>query len=124
MEALQSQARKAPIDVEIRAEHVHRYPQEVEAAAFFCALEALQNAAKHANAPRATVRLWEDDGHLAFAVQDAGVGFDPIASAAGTGIQGMTDRLAALDGELTITSSPGGGTVVTGRIPVPDGAKG
>ena len=59
-----------------------------------------------------TVTLSRDDDHLAFEVTDDGAGFDPKARGYGTGMQGMADRLAALGGELTVTSSPGAGTTV------------
>jgi glucose-6-phosphate-specific signal transduction histidine kinase len=80
--------------------------------------EALQNVAKYANASGAKVRLSGSDGHLSFAVEDDGVGFDPGANGYGTGMQGMADRLAALGGELHVTSAVGAGTVVEGTLPV------
>jgi len=64
------------------------------------------------------VRLREEDGHLTFEVADDGVGFDPASKGYGTGLQGMADRLAALAGELRVTSSPGAGTIVAGGVPV------
>ena len=116
--ALESQARKSPLPVMVEADGVARYAQEQEAAVYFCALEALQNVAKYAGATRVAVRLREGDGHVTFEVADDGVGFDPKTTAYGTGLQGMADRLAALSGELVVTSSPGGGTTVTGSVPV------
>jgi signal transduction histidine kinase len=115
--ALTAQAQKAPIDVDVDADGVGRYAQDVEAAAYFCCLEALQNVAKYAEAPRASVRVRGDHASLEFVVADRGVGFDPSVASAGSGLQGMADRLAALDGTLQVSSSPGAGTVVTGRIP-------
>jgi hypothetical protein len=58
------------------------------------------------------------DGELRFEVVDDGIGFDPRATRAGTGLQGMTDRIDAIGGSLEIRSTPGGGTVVNGRVPV------
>jgi signal transduction histidine kinase len=55
---------------------------------------------------------------LVFEVDDDGVGFDPASTGYGTGLQGIADRLAALDGRIEIRSGPGGGTVVTGTIPL------
>ncbi|HXF71597.1 MAG TPA: hypothetical protein VNO79_03185, partial [Actinomycetota bacterium] len=75
--ALGAQARKAPLPVQVEAEGIGRYPQEVESAVYFCVLEALQNVAKYADASRATVRLWATAGELGFEVSDDGVGFDP-----------------------------------------------
>nr|MBA3551838.1 sensor histidine kinase [Actinomycetota bacterium] len=116
--ALSSQARKGVLPVDVEVDSIGRYPQEAEAAVYFCALEALQNVAKYSGASRATLRLSADDGHLSFAVSDDGRGFDPATTAKGSGLTNMADRLAALGGELEINSSPGGGTVVGGRVPV------
>jgi signal transduction histidine kinase len=116
--ALEAQARKSPVPVEVAPDGIGRYTQEVEAAVYFSVLEALQNVSKYAKASRATVRLSDEDGHLRFEVGDDGVGFDPDSVGTGMGIQGMTDRVAALEGTLTVRSSPGEGTTVSGRIPV------
>ena len=116
--ALEAQGGRAPIPVRVRADGLERYPQEVEAAAYFCCLEALQNVAKYARATEAVVRLGAEDGSLIFTVEDDGEGFDMTSTSTGTGIQGMTDRLEVLGGELEVTSRPHDGTTVTGRIPV------
>jgi signal transduction histidine kinase len=89
----------------------------VEAAVYFCCLEALQNVAKYANASSARVRLADRDGRISFTVTDDGTGFDPARTPLGTGLQGMKDRLEALGGALTVDSSPGAGTTVGGAIP-------
>jgi signal transduction histidine kinase len=117
--ALEGQARKAPLPVEVSADGAGRYPPETEAAVYFSCLEALQNIAKYANATRAEVRLTHLDGHLTFEVTDDGAGFDPATTGYGTGLQGMADRLDAIGGTLEITSAPGAGTTVTGSIPIP-----
>jgi signal transduction histidine kinase len=114
--ALQAQARKAALPVTVEAA-VGRYPQQAEAAVYFCVLEALQNAAKYAQASAARVTLCQDGQHLMFTVADDGTGFDPATTPMGTGLQGITDRLAALGGTVGITSAPGHGTQITGRIP-------
>jgi signal transduction histidine kinase len=116
--ALEAQARKAAVPVAVEADGVGRFPPEVEATVYFCALEALNNVAKYAGASRATVRLTDGAGELRFEVTDDGAGFEPAASNRGTGLQGMTDRLAALGGELTVRSSPGKGTTIVGWLPV------
>jgi signal transduction histidine kinase len=115
--ALRAQARKAPVPVSVEAHGVERYPQEVEAAVYFCVLEALQNVAKYAGATRVEVRVGAEAGRLSFAVQDDGAGFDPSAKGFGTGLQGMSDRLAALGGALTVASSPGRGSTISGWLP-------
>jgi len=117
--ALEAQARKAAVPVEIAADGVGRYPQELEAVAYFCCLEALQNVAKYANASRAVVRLSEEGGRLVFEVEDDGSGFEPSDTRYGTGLQGMADRLDAVRGSLELQSAPGRGTTVVGRVPVP-----
>jgi signal transduction histidine kinase len=116
--ALDSQARKVPTPVSIEADAELRFAPEIEAAVYFCCLEALQNVTKYARASRATVRIGWDGGELRFAVEDDGSGFDFATTHAGTGIQGMTDRLEALGGNLRVESEPGRGTTVTGTIPV------
>jgi signal transduction histidine kinase len=116
--ALEAQARKAPVRVTVEVDALGRYSQEVEAAVYFCALEALQNVAKYAGASLVRVRLAQSDGQLTFEVEDDGGGFDPDTTKSGSGLTNMADRLEALGGALRITSSPGQGTSVTGRIPV------
>jgi signal transduction histidine kinase len=116
--AIRAQARKAAIEVSLEAEGVGRYPEDVEATVYFCALEALQNVAKYAGAGGATVHLAQSNGSLSFAVIDRGRGFDPTSVRSGSGLQGMADRLAAVGGSLDITSAAGSGTTVTGRVPL------
>jgi signal transduction histidine kinase len=118
--ALDAQARKSPIPVTLESDGIGRYDQEREAAIYFCALEALQNVAKYASATSVSIRLAERDGRLTFEVTDDGSGFDPKETGYGTGLQGMADRLAALEGALEVRSSPGAGTTVVGSVPVGD----
>ena len=117
--ALQAQARKAPVPVDIEADGIGRYPQDAEAAVYFCTLEALQNIAKYAGACRATVRLSCTDGGFQFSITDDGAGFDTASTRSGSGLQGMADRLAALGGVLDVRSQPGHGTTLSGKLPVP-----
>jgi signal transduction histidine kinase len=116
--ALEAQARKSPTPVDFDADGVSRYAPEIEAATYFCVLEALQNVGKYAQASLVSVRLGHDEGSLTFRVEDDGKGFDATATSRGTGLQGMIDRLSALSGEVWIDSHPGVGTVVAGRIPL------
>jgi signal transduction histidine kinase len=115
--ALEAQARKSPVPVEIRSDGVGRYPQDVEAAIYFCALEALQNVAKYAAARRVGIRLASSDGHLRLEVEDDGAGFD-AETATGTGLTNMRDRLEALGGRFEVRSAPGRGTTVVGSVPL------
>ena len=122
--ALQAQARKAPVPTSVTADGVGRYPQDVEAAVYFCVLEALQNVAKYAGATRAEVRLAISGHDLTFEVTDDGAGIDPGREGYGTGLQGMADRLHAHGGSLAVRSSPGRGTTVAGRIGLTAGPAG
>ncbi|GAC1328371.1 MAG: hypothetical protein NVSMB17_03710 [Candidatus Dormibacteria bacterium] len=116
--ALQSQARKATVPVEVVAAAVARYPAEVEAAVYFCVLEALQNVQKYAHAKTVVVRLEGSDRAITFDVEDDGQGFDPGARPRGNGLTNMADRLEALGGSVVVRSSPGRGTTVSGSAPV------
>ena len=116
--ALEAQSRKAAVPVSVEADAVGRYSVDVEATVYFCALEALQNVAKYADADRTVIHLSQSNGSLSFEVVDEGRGFDPDAVATGSGLQGMADRLAAVGGSLEIRSAPGRGTTVAGRVPV------
>jgi signal transduction histidine kinase len=116
--ALAAQYLRGPLDVTLHGGSGRRYPIEVEAAAYFCILEALQNAAKYARASHVRIALDDSSDELAFKVIDDGIGFDPSEHRNGTGVQGMFDRVGALGGELSIDSAPGRGTTVAGRIPV------
>jgi signal transduction histidine kinase len=115
--ALEAQARRSVVPVTVEAA-VGRYPQEVEATVYFCALEALQNVAKYANATSARVHVSHVNGHLEFTVSDDGDGFDTSSTRHGTGLQGMADRLDAVDGSLQVDSAVGRGTTVAGHVPV------
>ena len=116
--ALESQARKATVPIEVAADGIGRYPQDIEAAVYFCCLEALQNVQKYAGAHTATVRLGETDGNLSFEVEDDGKGFDPATAPQGSGLTNMSDRLDALGGSVEIVSEVGAGARLLGSIPV------
>lgn len=116
--ALDEQARRAALPVSVHAAGVGRFDSDVEACAYFCVLEALQNTAKYAGATSAHVRLTVDDGVLTFAVSDDGHGFDPVTTDEGSGLRGMADRLDTIGGRLSVRSAPGRGTTVTGAVPV------
>ena len=114
--ALQSHARKATLPVEVEADGIGRFPQEVEATVYFCVLEALQNVQKYANATHVCVRLRDTDGVLRFEVEDDGRGFDAAHVQKGAGLTNMQDRLDALGGSLEITSVPAHGTTVRATL--------
>jgi signal transduction histidine kinase len=114
--ALEGPARRLAAETAVQSDGLGRYSEDVEAAVYFCALEALQNVGKYAAATSTVVRLAEADGHLTFEVEDDGCGFRPSETRFGTGLQGMADRLDALGGDLEVTSEPGRGTLVRGRL--------
>jgi signal transduction histidine kinase len=109
-------ASRVPVPVEIDVS-VGRLPAAVEATAYFVVAEALTNVAKHARAGRAEVMVRIEDGALAVHVRDDGVG--GARRGGGSGLIGLTDRLAALDGELRVDSPADGGTFVAAAIPLP-----
>jgi signal transduction histidine kinase len=116
--ALQSQARRLTVPVELDVANIPRQPREVEGAVYFCCLEALQNVTKYAEASSVRVRVWKQDSTLAFQVQDDGKGFDPATASRSSGLQNMRDRLEALDGSLIVRSAPTSGTTIEGRLPI------
>jgi signal transduction histidine kinase len=119
VEALRSAALQAVLPTTVHARNTsERYPRAIESAAYFCCLEAMQNASKHALRARSIVIELSDNGLLQFEVRDDGEGFATESVEAGVGLTSMHDRLAAVGGELHIVSSPGRGTRVIGRIPL------
>ena len=116
--ALEAQARKAPIAVDVHAENVSRHSEDEEAAVYFCCLEALQNAVKHAQATRAEIELTEKHDVLTFCVSDNGRGFVLATTPQGDGLLNMADRLEAMGGTLEVRSSREDGTSVTGHLPL------
>jgi PAS domain S-box-containing protein len=113
--ALQALAQRSTIPVEIETPP-RRLPAQVEAAAYYVVSEALANVAKYARASSVSVRIAHDNGRVLVGVKDDGVGgADPTR---GTGLRGLSDRIAALDGRLEVESRPGEGTTVRAEIPV------
>ncbi len=118
-EALRAAARNSPLDVEVHARRIGRYPEDVEVAVYFCCLEALQNAAKHAGSDvPVTVSLWLEAGRLHFEVRDGGIGFNHARTGSGSGLINMRDRIEAVGGTLRIASGTRDGTSVCGSVRV------
>ena len=113
--ALESLAARSPVATAISCEGVEELDQQVELAAYFVACEALANVGKYAQASRASVRVARSDDVLLVEIADDGIG--GADETAGTGLRGLQDRVAALDGTLRVTSPPGAGTVVTAELP-------
>jgi signal transduction histidine kinase len=118
--ALGEACRMAGITARLHIGSLSRQSAEIEAAVYFCCVEALQNTARHAGAhAEATVQVWEADSALRFEVIDDGVGFATRRDAEnGAGLTNMNDRLGALGGFLEVESAPGAGTLVRGQVPV------
>jgi signal transduction histidine kinase len=113
--ALETLARRAPVPVELHELPRDRLPEAIELAAYFVVAEALTNVAKYASATHATVDVQRHNGRLVVRVSDDGVGgADPDL---GTGLRGLADRLAVIEGRLEIDSEPGMGTTITAKIP-------
>ena len=123
-EAVGAAVSAADPSVVLEATDVGRYPPPIEATAYFCCLEALQNAAKHAHATSTRVELVGTPTSLVLTVVDDGRGFDPHTGAGGTGLTNMRERVESVGGELTVTSTPGGGTRIRTVLPasVPAGS--
>jgi signal transduction histidine kinase len=113
--ALEALAERTPLPVSLDQMPAERLPAPVEAAAYFVVAEALTNVARYAKASSAEVRIARNSGYAVVEVRDDGVGgADP---ATGTGLRGLADRLAALDGRLEVHSPPGEGTTVRAEVP-------
>jgi signal transduction histidine kinase len=115
--ALRTAISRSPLPAELVAGDVGRYPAGVEAAAYFCALEALQNSAKHSSAKAIRLELRGGPALLEVTVQDDGAGFDLAAAPAGTGLANMRDRVESAGGTLTIETTLSGGTLVAASLP-------
>jgi signal transduction histidine kinase len=115
--AVESLAHRAPLPVEVGEWPAQELPEQVELAVYFVISEALTNVAKYASATQASVTMTKDNGRLAVEISDDGVGGADIDL--GTGLRGLTDRLAAIDGQLEVDSEPGRGTTVRASIPCP-----
>ena len=122
-DALRSLAKSSPIATSVADEGIGRCPTPIETAIYFCSLEAIQNAIKHAGShARVIVTLGRDQDAIRFTVADDGVGMDIRGVSDGEGLAGMRDRIGAVGGELEVISSPGRGTTVRGLVADVDSA--
>jgi signal transduction histidine kinase len=115
VEALRAAASDAVISTRVEATAVGRYSPEVEAAVYFCCLEALQNAGEAEAGERATIRVRQEQGTILFEVSVDGAVFEQWTK---RDLTSMSDRLGALGGRLTISSEAGRGAFVSGTIPL------
>jgi len=114
--ALSSLADNATVPVELHTELTERLDMSIEAAAYFTVAEALTNVAKYARANRAWIDVDQCDGYLRVEIGDDGAGGADLRP--GSGLQGLRDRIAAVNGTLTIESQPGAGTILRARLPI------
>ncbi|MGA9875551.1 MAG: sensor histidine kinase, partial [Solirubrobacteraceae bacterium] len=124
IQALCERAERQGVDVDVSIDLAYeqgrehkRHVPEVETAMYRIVQEALTNAAKHGNAKRAVVEVYEDDANVRVSVRDDGAGFDPSAQADGFGLLGMHERVELLDGNLEVISAPGRGTTIVASFP-------
>lgn len=120
--ALPAAARRTVLPCVVEVELAHRHSKTVEAAVYFCCLEAMQNADRHSGGDLITLRVRDDDDGegeacLRFSIVDTGDGFDHDAVEHRHGLTGMRDRIQAVGGELWVQSEPRRGTTVAGRFP-------
>jgi signal transduction histidine kinase len=116
--ALTSVAGRSPLAVRVETAPVGRFAPAIEAAVYFCCLEAIQNAAKHAGVgATVTVSVRAHAGRVAFQIRDDGVGFDVHDGHGGHGLTNLHDRVAAVGGDVHVASGDGAGTTVRGDVP-------
>src|SRR4051794_12579655 len=113
--ALKAVAGRSPVPVEVTSTVEERLPPPVEAATYFVVAESLTNVARYAEATAAWVKIERSGAKVTVEVSDDGVG--GAAASAGSGLRGLADRLATLDGTLAVVSPPGEGTIVRAEIP-------
>jgi signal transduction histidine kinase len=114
--ALEAVAERSPVPVDLHVECNRRPPPTVEAAAYYVVSEALTNVARYAHAAGAVVRVKEEDSRLCVEVSDNGIGGAEIST--GSGLQGLRDRVEAIDGRLEVRSRAGSGTRVIATLPL------
>jgi signal transduction histidine kinase len=122
LDALRSAARDVPLPIRIEADPIGRYPPEIERTVYFCCLEAIHNASKHARGATGVSVTLVDDGDLRLEVKDDGDGFDVAGTEPGVGLASMRDRVASVGGSLALRSTPEDGTSVVVALP-PAGAE-
>jgi signal transduction histidine kinase len=114
--ALVGVAERSPVAVELQLDEDERLPEPIKAAAYYIVTEALTNVARYANANAASVQVTREHEMLRVDVEDDGIGGAAIS--AGSGLQGLRDRVEAIGGWLDLQSPPGGGTHLTARLPL------
>ncbi len=116
--ALPAAGRRTSTACSVDVDDIGRLPRQLEAAIYFCCVEAIHNADKHAQATRIAVSVARSGNEVVFTVTDDGRGITNLSRSDGRGVTGMGDRIRAAGGELTIGNGHSGGTVVRGRVPI------
>jgi len=119
--ALQSAADRSPVAVTVALDAMGRHPPDVEAALYFCCVEALQNVVKHAGATSIVLAGGRDESTVWFSVTDDGTGFDPSAEATGSGVINIRDRLGSIGGGVDLVAKPGSGVTLRGYVTIAGG---
>ena len=114
--AVSAHARSARFPVAVVTDGIGRYPKDIESTIYFCVLEALRDSAE---SDQTAVRLAQLNGSVTFEIRRDGEGLDEAPASVDMRVVNMRDRIDALAGTLTAVSLPGGGTVISGAIPVP-----
>ena len=122
--AVEALADRLPVPVDVRADLPERLPEAVEASAYFFVSEALTNVTKHARAEQVSVHLVADADRLVIEVADDGDGGVTLDGTSGSGLGGLVDRIAALDGTIAVSSPPGQGTLLHAAVPLGSSAPG
>lgn len=115
--AIRSHAERVGVDVTVRTTGVERYERDVEATVYFCVVEVLANAVRHADAARIDIELADHGSRLTLVISDDGRGFDPAHAEDGTGLRNMADRVEAIEGLMDVVSRPSAGCRIQVTIP-------
>ena len=121
MDAIEARAARLPLDVAVTCDpglRRARFPEAVEGGVYFFVSECLANTLKHAGARMVTVAIGGGERELQVEISDDGTGFEPATAGGSGGLSGMADRIAALGGTLTVSSSPGAGTRLRAVLPL------
>jgi signal transduction histidine kinase len=121
MAAIEDRCSRLPLDVKLTIDSrlsQRRFPAEVETAAYFFTAEALANTLKHSDSVEVSVAVRLDDSRLRVEVVDSGKGFDPTAPQEGSGIKGLSDRIRAVGGRITVDSAQGRGVALVAELPI------
>ena len=122
--AVEDRCSRLPIEVNLDVDaslRSRRLPADIEAAAYFFVTEAVANTLKHSGSPTVDIAIELDESRLKVMVADTGIGFEPNSAIVGSGISGLSDRIRAAGGRMTVDSRPDRGTVLAAELPISAG---